>query len=125
MNSDQTIFLPTEIDADGLESNLGQIARMIFSRAPQPPNTYGLQLDHQVPEGVTGRQMIRQILTMFLARGITYKYGDQVKWSDLNQEQIDQIQAYMASIGYQVEFTIDYEHHTIEFDFKKETFSPL
>jgi hypothetical protein len=86
-----------------IESNIPFLARQIFSQPPGPPFSVVLQLEDaneiedRSPEQA---QTVFEILAHILLEGIKVKYGKDKDPRKLNPEQIQTINKYMNSIGF-------------------------
>lgn len=97
-----------------IESNIPELAERIFSMNPYPPCSIGLELDiDNNPNGPDTSntpssektQTVFEILANILLCGIKIKYGEQQDPKRLNQKQIETLQAYMQSMGFNVSIT--------------------
>jgi hypothetical protein len=105
----------SEILDDGLETNLLEIARHVFSQPVGRPYSIGLQLDHPVDSGKSAAQVLQEMLLLFLLSGTAVKYGDAIKFSDLTESQRDTLRQYMWSVGYDPVIHTDDQGFWIDF----------
>ena len=103
--------------ADGLETNLYPIAKMVFSKPPGRPLTIGLQLDHEPDSGKSNERLIQEMMTLFLLSGIQIKYGEKCVLSDLTSEQIEELRDYMLSVGYEPHWDLDRDAGVVDIHF--------
>ena len=103
----QTEIIESAIPGVTIESNVPQLAEQLFSVAPKDPFTVGLQLE---TEGVTGRspqeaQTIFEVLAHMLLYGVKVKYGQTQDPRKLNDQQVDTLNKYMRSFGFNIVLT--------------------
>ena len=96
--------LPTE-HFGMIETNLGFIARQVFSQPPAKPFSYRLELDHPVPLDQDPTKYHQEILMMLLIMGTKHLYGD-IRPDQITPSQFDRLTEYMISFGYVPKVTI-------------------
>ena len=118
-DNNETLQPETEQFEDGLETNLVNIARIIFSRPPQPPYSIQLQLDDgSISQNQHDtKTIINEMLTIFLLAGIQIKWGDDFRLKDITDEHLEILKQYSRSIGYEpiIEIEPETESFTVEF----------
>jgi len=102
---------------DGLETNLIEIARMVFSKPAQPPYSIGLQLDHEPDSERDPQLVLNEMLTLFMLAGVEVKWGSDISMADMTPERMEVIQKYMWSIGFDpiIEMEEETQSFTVEF----------
>ena len=95
---ERSIKPPTERIGD-IDTNLGSIARQIFSQPPMKPFTNRLGLDHPVPTGEDPVSYHQEILMILMILGAQHLYGD-VPIANITAKQFDLMTKYMISFGY-------------------------
>lgn len=103
--SDNLELLQSLGDGYQAESNIPSLAQQIFSKPPGPPQSIILQLEN--PEDIDNRsteqaQTVFEILAHLLLYGIKVKYGEDQDPRKLNPEQIQTINKYMNSCGFNI-----------------------
>jgi len=106
-NSTKTEIIESVIPGVTIESNVPQLAEQLFSIPPKEPFTVGLQLE---TEGVTNRspeeaQTIFEVLAHMLLYGVKVKYGEAQDPRKLNEQQVDILNKYMRSFGFNIVLT--------------------
>lgn len=74
-----------------------EVVSQVFSQPPKSPYTY--QMDIDAPD--LNPHKIFQTLGQFLTHGIVYLYGEDVDITTLTPQQLDTIQDYLKSFGWQ------------------------
>jgi len=102
---------------------------MIFISEPKEPNTLNLRLDPDDPNNANVN--IYDILINVYLNGMATLFGSTVNPGNINKEQYEFLNRYMASLGYNVNYETKTNEHNIpthvEISFKrlKETKVPL
>lgn len=89
------------------EQDAFQILSMIFSEPPKDTNTYSLRLDDSNPDNQNVN--INDILINVFFNGLRILYGESVTLRNITQEQYENINKYMHSLGYNTVFEYEYD----------------
>ena len=116
MERTETVNLAAETDENGIESNLRAIARAIFSEPPRPPGSFGLELEDDLPPGISPRHHINRVLTYFLLHGIATRWGN-IALKELGGAELEVIRQYVRSIGYELELDLESDPGHLLVDF--------
>lgn len=84
---------------------VNEIVDLIFSKPPQPPHSYTIDLT-----AATAEQNITvfQILMNILINGAKRLFGEHVTPNTISSEQFQTLQEYMKSIGYNIKHNYTY-----------------
>lgn len=110
----------TEQFSDGLETNIVNIARIIFSQPPQPPYSIQLQLDETSADEAQRdpKIVINEMLTLFLLAGIQVKWGPDFTLKEITPGKLEQLKQYSRSVGYEPLIEIEEETESFSIEFK-------
>lgn len=86
--------------SNGLETNIYTIAEKICAVPPQPPCSIQLIMDHEADKDVEF-----DLLTDYTLSCMTILFGPKITPIDLTEEQFDQLNRYVKSIGYVLNVT--------------------
>lgn len=97
--------LYSQFDGASIDSNIPELAEKIFSQPPKDPYTINLEL--QMAPDIGSRtpqeaQTIFEVLSHMLLCGIRIKYGEQQDPKRLSPAQIEMMNRYMRSMGFNV-----------------------
>jgi hypothetical protein len=84
---------------------------MIFTSEPKEPNTLNLRLDPDDPNNANVN--IYDILINVYLNGMITLFGNQVNPGNINKEQYDLLNKYMASLGYYAHYETKRNEHNI------------
>ena len=89
------------------EQDAFQTLEIIFKEDPKPPNTFNLRLDDSNPENVTIK--IEDILINVFFNGMKSLYGEATNLRNITQEQYENLNKYIHSLGYNTIFEYEYD----------------
>jgi len=89
------------------EQDAFQIFDVIFTESPKPPSTYNLRLDTSNPDNVNVK--IDDILINIFFNGMKTLYGETTNLRNITQEQYENLNKYMQSLGYNAIFEYVYD----------------
>lgn len=84
---------------------------MIFTSEPKEPNTLNLRLDPDDPNNANVN--IYDILINVYLNGMITLFGNQVNPGNINKEQYNLLNKYMASLGYYANYETKRNEHNI------------
>lgn len=107
--------LYSKFDVGSIDSNIPELAEKIFSQPPKEPYTINLEL--QMAPDIGSRtpaeaQTIFEVLSHMLMCGMRVKYGERQDPKHLTPQQIDTLNKYMRSMGFNVVVNA-YETHEL------------
>ncbi len=107
----------SQFDGGSIESNIPELAEKIFSQPSKDPYTINLEL--QMAPDIISRtpqeaQTIFEVLSHMLLCGIRIKYGEQQDPKRLSPSQIDTMNRYMRSMGFNVVVRTYQTHEILE-----------
>jgi hypothetical protein len=89
------------------EQDAFQVFEIIFKEEPKPSNTYDLKLDESNPENANIK--IDDILINVFFNGMKILYGETTNLRNITQEQYENLNKYMQSLGYNAIFEYEYD----------------
>jgi hypothetical protein len=98
------------------EQDAFQIFDVIFTESPKPSNTYNLRLDASNPDNVNVK--IDDILINIFFNGIKTLYGETTTLRNITQEQYENLNKYMQSLGYNTIFEYVYDDDNLPVNVK-------
>ena len=84
------------IDETGLETNLGEIAKIICSEPPKAPCSLGLIMDHETEDP----EIEFNILKEFTISAMRILFGAEATPMTLSETDVDLLNSYLKSVGY-------------------------
>ncbi len=89
------------------EQDAFKVFEVIFKEEAKPPNTYNLRLDNSKPENANIK--IDDILVNIFFSGMKTLFGEETNLRNITQEQYENLNKYMHSLGYNTIFEYIYD----------------
>ena len=82
-------------------TDFNDFVSQVFSKDPQEPNSIQLEIDIENPN----TDVLFSFLLEFALSGIKILYGEDIQWWTLDEEQINTLNNYIQSIGFNMVIT--------------------
>ena len=92
---------------NGIETNIYEIARQIFSKPPQEPCTIQLMMSHEIPEEETLTDFEFNLMGEITVTGMRMLFGQNANPVTLSETDFDYLNKYIRSMGYDLKKEIE------------------
>ena len=98
-------------DDSGLETNLGEITKIICSKPPKAPCSIQLMLDHESQDEDVEFEILRE----FTMSAMKYLFGEQANPCTLSEADFERLNCYVKSVGYMLNVDKEETEHAFRF----------